>query len=191
MIEVSFSCGIGISAFFQRSYLQAQSLDASSRMPFHRFIQFCRALGRLFTTFGGLKLRELVFHLRCTQDSKFATIRIGQNRVCAFLASLSSIRVTFSLAVLPRSPYLTILLISSQIRIIRREPRLRPPAHMSSNQQLKLCFELGYHDQIEGVPCRAPAQLLLDGLKLFVDKIKTLVSMFFSPCGICDGLSPD
>jgi hypothetical protein len=36
-----------------------------------------------------------------------------------------------------------------------------------SNRPIELCLELGYHDNIEGVPCRGPAKLLLDGLKSF------------------------
>ena len=34
---------------------------------------------------------------------------------------------------------------------------------------LELCFELGYHEGIEHLPCRGPPKLLLDDLKAFVE----------------------
>lgn len=36
-----------------------------------------------------------------------------------------------------------------------------------SDSSLQLCYELGYHSEIEGLPCRGSAKLLLDNLKDF------------------------
>jgi len=43
-----------------------------------------------------------------------------------------------------------------------------------SGQPLELCYELSYHDEIDGLPCRGPAKLLLDGLEAFAKEHQDL-----------------